>query len=168
MTVGVLGSERRDELDGVAVDRSETDRVEAEPRTPVEVRPPRRGVEDHPRPETGGELEVGVVVAAERIAPVVGGEQRERGEVGEIDALVEHERRLEAAVHEERLLGGELGKGVHGVGAFLAGRRSVSDRGCLTVSTGWREFARHDVSPALTPSVVRCDRRPHLTRRSTP
>jgi hypothetical protein len=46
---------------------------------------------------------------------------------------MEDERRLEAAVHEERLLGGELGKGVHGVGAFLAGPRSLSDRGSLGV-----------------------------------
>ena len=54
-----------------------------------------------PTPVADGDVEVGVEVAVEGGAPGGVVEEREGGEVGQVEALVEDERRLDPAVGEE-------------------------------------------------------------------
>ena len=72
---------------------------------PVEVGPPRRGVEDEARSGFFGEIEIRPEVAGQRSATVVAVQQRERREVGQVNAVAEHQRGFQAAVGEERTTG---------------------------------------------------------------
>ena len=110
------------------VDGGQTDRVVAEAGPPVEVGPPRGRVQDEAGAEALGEVQIRRVVGDEAGPPVVGVEQGEGREVGQVATLVEHEGRLEAAVREERTVGGQLGQG-HGISSssrdFRLQRREV-------------------------------------------
>ena len=122
-TAGTAGGELSHELDRSPVDGGEPDRVVAEACAPVEVRPPRRRVDHHRGAEPPAEVEVGLVVVGERGATDLGVEQRERGEVGQVDAVVEDERRLESAVGD-RQRSGELDQ-CHWISSLWIGARPV-------------------------------------------
>ena len=99
-----------DELDGASVDGREADRVVPEPGTPIEVGAPGRGVDHHPDAQPLGQIEVWGVVADKRGSSRVGVEQRERGEVGEVDPVTEDEGGLQAAVGDVGAPGAQLGE----------------------------------------------------------
>ena len=101
-TAGPAGCERSHELDGSPVDGGEPNRVVAEACAPIEVRPPRGGVDHNRHAEPPAEVEVGLVVVGQRRATDLAVEQRERREVGKFDAVVEDERRLESAVGDRQ------------------------------------------------------------------
>jgi hypothetical protein len=69
---------------------------------PVRVRAPRRRVEDDPDAGLAGDLEVGPEVVPQRTDALLVVEQDERGEVRQLEPLVEDQRRLHAAVGDER------------------------------------------------------------------
>ena len=95
--------------DGVTGEVGELLGAVAEPGGPVGAGPPRRGLEDDADAVAPRDGEVALEVAHQG-GPALGVvEQGEGGEVGQVEAVVEDERRLEPAVGEEHL-GVELGQ----------------------------------------------------------
>ncbi len=82
----------------MAVTRSAS--VRDEPLGPPRTGPPGRALEHEAGPVLAGEREVRLVVLLERPRAVRVAEQRERGELGKVDAPLEDEDRLETAVGE--------------------------------------------------------------------
>lgn len=87
----------------VAVDAIERSGVVAETGAPVGVRPPGRRLQHQPGSRAGGELEVVAEVLGEQLASPRVVQERERGEVGQVDVAVEGEPGLQPAVGEDRV-----------------------------------------------------------------
>ena len=91
-----------DERHRPPVHRCERRGVVAELSAPVRVGAPRRSVEDERGTVVAGEVEERPVVPAQRLAPVLGLDEREGREARQIDALVEQEHRLHPGVGERQ------------------------------------------------------------------
>ena len=95
---GDVGAELLDERNRPLVHRDEVVPCVSEEHSPVGVRAP-DGRRKHERyAAVAGELEERHVVAPERPTAVVGVDERERGELREVDAVLEDEHRLETGI----------------------------------------------------------------------
>ena len=90
-----------DERDRAAVGRREGVGVVAELGAPVGIRAPRAAAQDEAGAAGARELEEGRVVRAKRVSSGLVLEQRERRKGGQIDALVEDQRRLHPGIGQE-------------------------------------------------------------------
>src|SRR5690606_18651236 len=91
-------------LDGTAVRIRELPGVVAELRTPVRVGASGRRLQDEARAVARGGFEIWLEIVAQGGDARVVLQQVERGEAGEVQPLVEHQRGLEAAVRQEQAI----------------------------------------------------------------
>ena len=90
------------QLDRSAVQGIELGDGVAEPRRPGRARAPRRALEHETDAELAGQLGVAGVVAPERLGALFVPEQVDGGELRQVEAVVEDERRLETAIRHEQ------------------------------------------------------------------
>jgi hypothetical protein len=96
-----LAAQLLDERDRATVHRGKRGRVVAQRVAPVGIRPPRRRREDEPRATIARQAHERLVVAAQRGPALLGVEQRQRGEVRKVNALLVQEHRLEPGVGQD-------------------------------------------------------------------